>query len=369
VQIGCVLFLCWWPLAKVEAEVPSAAQEVARQVMADMAALDKQVEPKISRRVGKTVADLKKVQDELSKEGKLDEAVAVRDLIRHIQAGSHPPFTKDVPAAKEIYDEHKRAVAEVLKQADSEALALRDKAAKELTVMEAQLRKDGKVDDAKALRELIKSIRGVIEIQPPTRQVSAAPTDIGKVLYFDVIGAETGGSVWGTDVYTTDSDLGMTAVHAGILKPGQKGIVKVTILGKRDHFEGSTRHGITSAAWDSWPVSFQVERISRFGIRLTARVLPDPGNLSAYRSGMGRPLYFEVTGSDSGTVYGTGTYTDDSPLATAAVHAGILAVGKKGVVKVTMLPGQSSYKGSTKNGVVSQSWDSYSGSYRVEPAR
>jgi hypothetical protein len=369
VQIASVLLLCWWPLAKVEAEVPPAAQEVARQFMADMADLEKQVEPKLARQVAKTVAELKKVQDELSKEGKLDEAVAVRDLIRQLQAGSRPPFTHDVPAAKEIYNEHRRVVAKVLEQANSDAVALREKAAKELVPLEAQLRKDDKLDEARALRELIKSIRGVLEIQPTPRRVEAKATDIGKVWYFEVIGADTGGSVWGTDVYTTDSDLGMAAVHAGVLKPGQKGIVKVTILGKRDRFEGSTRHGITSSEWDSWPVSFQVERVARFGIRLSARVLPDPGNLSAYRSSTGRPLFFEVTGSDTGTVYGTGIYTDDSSLATAAVHAGVLAVGKKGVVKVTMLPGQSSYKGSTKNGVVSHSWETYAGSYRVEPAR
>jgi hypothetical protein len=367
--MASVLLVCWWPLAKVDAEVP-AAQEVARQFAADMTDLEKQVEPKIVRRVATTVADLKKVQDELSKDGKLDQAVAVRDLIRQLQAGAHPPFTKDVPAAKEIYTEHRRAVGEVFKQADSEALALREKAVKELTPMEAQLRKDGKVDEARAVRELIKSVRGVIEVQPlPGRQVTAAPADIGKVFYFDIVGADTGGSVWGTDVYTTDSDLGMAAVHAGVLKAGQKGIVKVTILGKRDRFDGSTRHGITSAGWDSWPVGFQVERVPRFGLRLTARVLADPGTLTAYRSSVGRPLYFEVTGSDAGIVYGTGVYTDDSQLATAAVHAGVLAVGKKGVVKVTMLPGQGAYKGSTKNGVVSQSWGAYSSSYRVEPAR
>jgi hypothetical protein len=368
--MGSLLLLCWWPLARAGAEVPSAAHEVARQFMADMTELEKQVEPKLARQVAKTVADLKKVQDELSKDGKLDDAVAVRDLIRQLQTGSRPAFTRDVPPAKEIYNEHKRAMAEVLDKANSDARALRDKAANEFTPIEAQLRKDGKVDDARALRELIKSVRGVIEVQAASgRKITATAADVGKVFYFDLIGADTGGSVWGTDIYTTDSDLSMAAVHAGVLKPGQKGIVKVTILGKRDGFEGSTRHGITSAAWGSWPVSFQVERIGRFGLRLTARVLPDPGTLSSYRSSMGRPLYFEVTGSDQGTVYGTGIYTDDSPLATAAVHAGVLAVGKKGVVKVTILPGQSSYKGSTKNGVVSQSWEAFSGSYRVEPAR
>src|SRR5581483_1253345 len=68
------------------------------------------------------------------------------------------------------------------------------------------------------------------------------------------------------------------------------------------------------------------------------------------------------------TIWGSGMYTDDSPLAAAAVHAGVLRDGMRGIVKVTILPGHSSYRGSTQNGVQSESWNAWDGSYRVETA-
>ena len=70
---------------------------------------------------------------------------------------------------------------------------------------------------------------------------------------------------------------------------------------------------------------------------------------------VGQSFYFEVTGSANGTVYGTDVYTSDSVLAKAAVHAGAVKVGKKTVVKVTMVPPLASFTGTTRNGV--ESWD------------
>jgi hypothetical protein len=87
-----------------------------------------------------------------------------------------------------------------------------------------------------------------------------------------------------------------------------------------------------------------------------------------YRGQHNQVLYVEVTGTVHGTVYGTNIYTDDSNLATAAVHAGILKDGETGVVKVTILPGQASYASTTKNQVTSRKYESWSGSYKVETA-
>ena len=75
-------------------------------------------------------------------------------------------------------------------------------------------------------------------------------------------------------------------------------------------------------------------------------VRPDPGNLTSFRDQAGRTYTFDVTGSDQGPVWGSGIYTDDSSLATAAVHAGLLRVGQRGQVTVMLLPGRDSYAGS-----------------------
>jgi hypothetical protein len=91
-----------------------------------------------------------------------------------------------------------------------------------------------------------------------------------------------------------------------------------------------------------------------------------PANLTGYRNQTGKVLFFEVVGSTDSGVFGTDIYTADSSLAAAAVHAGVLKNGEKGVVKVTILPGQAEYKASSRNGVTSLGWYAYDGSYRVE---
>jgi hypothetical protein len=94
---------------------------------------------------------------------------------------------------------------------------------------------------------------------------------------------------------------------------------------------------------------------------------PDPGNLTTFQNQVGKSFFFEVTGNTTGPIWGTGIYTSDSRLATAVVHAGILGNGQKGIVKVTILAGQAAYVGSTSNGVTSNGYLVWGGSYQVEP--
>lgn len=98
----------------------------------------------------------------------------------------------------------------------------------------------------------------------------------------------------------------------------------------------------------------------------TLKALPDPGHLYEYASRIGESFYFDVVGSDTGSVWGTEVYTYDSHLATAAVHAGVLKVGQRGIVKVTMYKSPDAHRGSTQNGVTSSNWGSYTASYSVE---
>ena len=99
-----------------------------------------------------------------------------------------------------------------------------------------------------------------------TAAVESAPdsitrlqANIGKTYLFRVTGSLTG-SVWGTDVYTTDSTLAAVAVHAGVLKPGQTGVVRVTILTPPAVFVGATRNGVTSSAYPGYPGAYKVGR-------------------------------------------------------------------------------------------------------------
>ncbi|MCK6503420.1 hypothetical protein L6R53_08495 [Myxococcota bacterium] len=69
----------------------------------------------------------------------------------------------------------------------------------------------------------------------------------------------------------------------------------------------------------------------------------------------------------TGSVWGTGPYTRDSRLCTAAIHGGAIPVGG-GVFKASIAAGQSAYEGSEANGVKSSSWGSYDTSLAVAAA-
>lgn len=83
------------------------------------------------------------------------------------------------------------------------------------------------------------------------------PQNVGKTYVFRVTGAASG-SLWGTETYTLDSTLAAAAVHYGVLKVGQTGNVKVTILGPMVGFVGSTRNGLTSSNYANYPGAFRI---------------------------------------------------------------------------------------------------------------
>jgi hypothetical protein len=83
------------------------------------------------------------------------------------------------------------------------------------------------------------------------------PQHVGKTLTFRVTGAASG-NLWGTEVYTLDSTLAAASVHAGILRVGQTGNVRLTILGPTVGFVGSTRNGLTSANYANYPGAYRI---------------------------------------------------------------------------------------------------------------
>jgi hypothetical protein len=110
------------------------------------------------------------------------------------------------------------------------------------------------------------------------------------------------------------------------------------------------------------------ERMRVLGTTMSADVKPDPGNMQALQDRIGESFYFEVVGEVSGPLWGTDIYTSDSAIAKAVVHAGILRIGEKSVIKVTVVNPLPRYDGSTRHGVASSSWDYWPGAYRVEAA-
>jgi hypothetical protein len=187
--------------------------------------------------------------------------------------------------------------------------------------------------------------------------------------------------IWGTDVYTDDSPLGMVAVHAGILKVGQEGVVRVTLLPGRSRYEGSTRNGITSEDWlEQYDRSFRIEATSigprrdlsrnPWGQGLTGAATDPPVIPREHRGKIGQSFVYKVTGRNlPDWIWGTDIYTDDSDIPTAAVHAGLLKEGETAEVKVTILEGRPQFHGSTRNGVTTTGYGPWGGSYKVEAVK
>lgn len=82
----------------------------------------------------------------------------------------------------------------------------------------------------------------------------------------------------------------------------------------------------------------------------TTTLPPPPPSCGPYDS-------ITVTGTrNGGSVWGSGPYTDDSDMAVAAVHAGIIEPGQTATLVATNVAYHSSYPGSTANGVTTSDW-------------
>jgi hypothetical protein len=82
---------------------------------------------------------------------------------------------------------------------------------------------------------------------------------VGKTFMYRCTGANNGG-IYGTDVYTADSHVATAAVHAGILKPGETGMIKVTIVDSPPAYNASTRNGVTSFAYGAYQGAYKFSK-------------------------------------------------------------------------------------------------------------
>jgi hypothetical protein len=177
----------------------------------------------------------------------------------------------------------------------------------------------------------------------------------------------TSGSVWGSGQYTTDSALCVAAVHAGAATTDAGGTVKVKITKGLDKYRGTLQHGIDTADWATFDKSFvfpgfgdDAKINDQFSCRETPKGLKkDDGDKFTVEC----PANCNPKG---GSVYGTGTYTSDSPICIAAIHAGVIEAKKGGTVSVKVGGKKSSFKESEANGVSSNAYGAYEGSFTVD---
>ncbi|MFZ4759556.1 MAG: LCCL domain-containing protein [Burkholderiaceae bacterium] len=80
----------------------------------------------------------------------------------------------------------------------------------------------------------------------------------------------------------------------------------------------------------------------------------------------GRTWCFRVTGDVEGPVWGSDTYTGDSSIAAAAVHAGVAQPGEATVVRIVVVEPPERFEGSLRHGVASRDYARFDTAFRFE---
>lgn len=158
------------------------------------------------------------------------------------------------PEAEALVATYEKKAAAIREKAERETQPHTDKAIAALQALQDAYCKKAKLDEALAIRDRIRALRGVL---PDPGALSVQATDLGKTFLFEVTGATTG-SVWGTEVYTSDTHLGTAAVHQGLLKPGERDVLKVKVIAGQNEYLGTTKNGVTSQGYGAWSVSFVI---------------------------------------------------------------------------------------------------------------
>jgi hypothetical protein len=179
-------------------------------------------------------------------------------------------------------------------------------------------------------------------------------------------------SVWGSDIYTSDSSICTAAVHSGLITFQQGGAVTFEVRPGRSIYGASERNGVTSSAYGRWHQSFvfktpDTEALVRAADEATPVLWNTSPGMTTFE--VNKTVKFSCpaggTGKE-GTVWGTDTYTLDSSICTAAVHAGKIQLDNGGPVTIEMRPGEPSYKGSVRNGIKTNDYGQYGRSFVVK---
>ncbi len=187
------------------------------------------------------------------------------------------------------------------------------------------------------------------------------------------LACEPGGtahSVWGSDVYTSDSSICTAAVHSGLVTFQQGGTVTIELRPARAIYGSSERNGVTTSPYGSYLSSFVFKTPNTESVlREADEQTPVMWNTSASMVGgdNGKTWKFKCPANGrEASVWGTDVYTADSSICNAAVHAGKFTSESGGPVTIELRPGESSYKGSSRNGIKTNDYGAYGRSFVVK---
>ena len=194
-------------------------------------------------------------------------------------------------------------------------------------------------------------------------------SEVGRTLTLACSPGGTAHSVWGSDVYTADSSICTAAVHSGLITFQQGGSVTIELRPGRSIYGTSERNGVTPSVYGSYGSSFvfktpNTESVLREADEQTPVLWNTSATMASGDNSKTWKFKCPANGKEA-TVWGTDIYTLDSSICNAAVHAGKLTVETGGLVTIELRPGESSYKGSTRNGIKTNDYGAYGRSFVV----
>ena len=182
----------------------------------------------------------------------------------------------------------------------------------------------------------------------------------GETTDFECSAEGTPGSVWGTNIYTDDSSVCTAAVQVGLIELSDGGTVTIEIAAGRDEYYGSTHNGIESAAYGAWSGSFIFPDADE--LEVSTEIAWD--RAANFYDEADSPVTVACMANGSqGSVWGTGPFTADSSICTAALFAGEITEADGGEVTFEFSDGRDSYDSGDANGVTTKSYGAYGDSF------
>lgn len=186
-------------------------------------------------------------------------------------------------------------------------------------------------------------------------------------------------SVWGSDVYTDDSNLCNAAIHAGAITQKDGGTVLVTWTHGQPTYVGTEKNGITTLDYGHWDRSFFVQKVDATGKPTSPApaliTAPNTAHISCHMALENLPgdtgAKWNVDcppGCTQGSLWGSDPFTADSSVCTAALYAGVIDA-KGGAFVVTLDGKQDAFKGGEKNGIKAQDYGPYEHTFHVAKAQ
>lgn len=81
------------------------------------------------------------------------------------------------------------------------------------------------------------------------------------VLVRGVVSGHGSGIIWGSDPYTLDSNLRTTAVHSGVLRDGELGLVRILVFAGGTEYPSVERNGVQPNTWGKYHSSYTIKKV------------------------------------------------------------------------------------------------------------